>query len=133
MAARLNKTWRFYVYELTNEFGHVLYVGKGSTNRLKNQKRMFSLDGHEVARFSKESDAYAYEVERIASVKPVLNKHVGGNGSKSIAKVVRKTRFEKICDEIGTRRVAARLWLMFASNETADLSKVGEIRSVAYG
>lgn len=110
-----------------------MYVGKGSTNRLAAQKRNFGLDGHEVARFKRESDAYAYEVQRIATVKPALNKHVGGNGSKAAVKVVRLTKFEKLCNELGTRKVAARLWLLYARESNADMSKVDEIRSVAYG
>lgn len=132
MAARINN-WRFYVYELTDKCGQVMYVGKGSTNRLNAQKRNFSLDGYEVARFKRESDAYAYEVERIASVKPTLNKHIGGNGSKAAVNIVRLTKFEKLCEEFGTRKVAARLWLLFARDSNSDMSKVDEIRAVAYG
>jgi hypothetical protein len=133
MAARLNKPWRFYVYELIDKLGNVQYVGKGSTTRLAAQKRNFGLEGYEVARFAREADAYGYEVQRIATVKPPLNKHVGGNGSKAQKKVERKTNWQKQLEQIGSRAYAARLWLAFARSDNADLSKVDAIRSVAYG
>jgi hypothetical protein len=133
MAARINKQWHFYVYELVNAFGEVQYIGKGSTRRLEAQKRNFSLEGHEVARFKSEKEAYAYEVKRIAECSPPLNKHPGGNGSKATKPVVRKTEWEKLYESLGSRKVCARLWLLFANESNADISKVDAIRGVAYG
>lgn len=122
--------WPFYVYEIINLSGETIYVGKGSGRRLRNQVKNFNFNGCEIARFKKESDAYAFEVQKIAEIKPVLNKHVGGNGSKVTIKRERKQSWQILIDRIGTRAYAARLLLAFC---VADPSKIDEIRQVAYG
>ena len=129
------KTWQFYVYELHDSDGKVAYVGKGSGKRLQAQRSNFQLDGIEVARFKSEDHAYGYEKERIKEVQPYLNKCAGGNGSRAIQKVIRtrKTAFEKEFERIGSRAMCARLWLQFARPWNADMSKLEEIRRVAYG
>jgi hypothetical protein len=128
--------WRFYVYELSSSDGIVQYVGKGSGGRLAAQIKSIGFHGREIARFKKEADAYAYEIERIAQVEPLLNKCKGGNGNRAAApKRVVKTSWEKEYERIGSRVMAARLWLAAAtaSPHMADISKVDEIRRVAYG
>lgn len=125
--------WKFFVYELTDQSGQLQYIGKGSSTRLKTQMRKSGLNGQEVARFKKEDDAYAFEVQRIAEFKPALNKCKGGNGNKATVKIERKDKFSLLCEKIGTRAVAARLWLAFANKTNADMSKVDSIRAVAYG
>lgn len=127
--------WRFYVYELVNDAGDVQYIGKGSRYRLSAQRRNFGLDGHEVARFKRESDAYAYEVKRIAECKPALNIHKGGNGSRAtpIRKPIhRKCQWEKDMDLIGSRVYAARALLQICPR-LIDPSKLEQIIRVACG
>jgi hypothetical protein len=75
--------YRFYVYALTDETNAVVYVGKGSGYRLTVQRYRFKCAGHEIARFKREDDAYAFEREKIAEIKPRLNRHPGGNGSRA--------------------------------------------------
>lgn len=125
--------WTHYVYELTDSDGNVAYVGKGSGRRLDSQIKRYGLIGNEVARFKSEKSAYEYEIKRIADQSPYLNKCAGGNGNRTKRVSTRKTDFEKLCDLIGTRAVAARLWLVFARSDNADMSKVDAIREVAYG
>lgn len=73
---------KYYVYHLTSADGVVVYVGKGSGNRLAAQRRHKRLAGHEVARFDDESAAYDFEVEQIREMRPGLNIHPGGNGPR---------------------------------------------------
>lgn len=145
MAARLRKhhqDWRFYVYAVFGSFGELLYVGKGSGKRMGvSQKERGGHTAHELAYFRKERDAYAFEVSAIAEMKPALNVHVGGNGSR--AKVRRPEaapKWARAIDAIGSRKYAARLWLsalkscmLVGADFPGDLSKVEQIRRVAYG
>lgn len=138
MAAR--KPWRFYVYELLCD-GVPVYVGKGSGRRLKSQMTKQQCDGREVARFRRERDAYAFEVERIAEFQPAWNRHPGGNGSKAAPARYRKTAWEKTCEAFekeygahaGLRVLAARMLLRYDLSAYLEPSKVEEIRQVAYG
>ncbi|MDE3021958.1 MAG: hypothetical protein KGI54_08870 [Pseudomonadota bacterium] len=120
---------KFYVYELVSDDGEIHYVGKGSKNRLKVQQRKFGLNGTVVKYFATESKAYAFEKLHIAAVSPKLNKCAGGNGNKSTRTVVRKTEFQKLYEKIGSKAMAARIWLNFAN----DISVLEKIRRVAYG
>lgn len=123
--------WRFYVYALT-QFGKVVYVGKGCGRRLHVQRRAHGCDGHEIARFRRERDAYAFEVASIAEMAPERNKHPGGNGSR--ATPVRKERAPKWAAEIaaiGSRVYAARILMRYL--HLVDPSKVDAIRRIAYG
>lgn len=136
MAARLRKTHQdevrpFYVYELVKD-GEVQYVGKGSGRRLRNQERTFGLEGREIARFAKESQAYEYEVQRIAEVKPPLNKHKGGNGSRATIKACRVPAWVKEIERLGSKRYAAMLIMRFGPH-LVDPSKVDAIRRIAHG
>src|SRR5258705_502932 len=100
---------RFYVYALT-QCGDVAYVGKGSGHRLRVSMNNHRLPGHEVARFFKERDAYAFEKQLIAEVKPWRNKAAGGNGSRATPVRVwtGKTKWEKAIEAVGTRKYVAR-------------------------
>lgn len=142
MAARLRKThqdeiraYRFYVYEVHGPSGELLYVGKGSGRRMFVSAKKHGGSACDVAWFNAEKDAYAYEVLRIAQCCPLNNAHPGGNGAKAITRRVqpRKTALEKLVDQIGSRAVAARLWLAYADGRGGDMSKLEQIRQVAYG
>lgn len=131
---RARAEWPFYVYELTDESGAVVYVGKGCKSRLATQKRHRGLGGHEVARFKKEAHAYAYEIVRIREVGPIQNKHPGGVGGKFghgggiFAELAEINR-------VGTRRFAARLILkhMWKVPGQIGASELERIRAVANG
>lgn len=118
----------FYVYELFTADG-VQYVGKGSGRRLDVQKKKFSMDGRNVSEFGKERDAYAFEVQHIASVKPPMNRCKGGNGCTVQKKREVKTAFERLYERIGSRAMAARLVLAYGPLS----SKTDAIREIAYG
>jgi hypothetical protein len=132
------KPWRFYVYQLVDDAGIVQYVGKGSSNRLACQKHNFGLEGYEVARFKRESDAYAYEVKRIAECSPLLNKHKGGNGSRvtkqrnSYYRPEKKQDWQIEMDRIGSRAYAAR-FLLQNWPHMIDPNKIEQMARVAWG
>lgn len=70
----------FYVYRLYDLSCDSLYIGKGSGNRLQNQKRKYGLLGEIVKEFNTEVAAYAYERRLIKKLNPPLNKRAGGSG-----------------------------------------------------
>jgi hypothetical protein len=106
---------RFYVYQLVDS-EIVLYIGKGSGNRLYNQMLKFRLNGQIIARFRKEKDAYAFEVDKISELKPSLNRHKGGNGSHAHPiRKPRKSDWEIEFEAIGSKACAARLLLRFSA------------------
>lgn len=134
--------WSFYVYEVMDADGAVIYVGKGSGNRKNvSLRERGGSSVREFCRFKRERDAYDAEVERIAEIRPTNNKCQGGNGSKAV--VSRKTRdpnWVKEISDFGTRKYAARLWL--ACHESCRLhgivfagnaSNVDKIRRVLHG
>lgn len=98
----------FYVYRLKDEYGRVLYIGKGSGRRLYNQKRKYRCEGEIVREFAKEADAYKYEIECIATERPELNIHKGGNGSWVRRPKRRKTKIEREIERVGSRVYVAR-------------------------
>ena len=110
MAARTNRpNWRFYVY-LIGDMDAPDYIGKGSGNRLRQQRKNFGSDGNEIARFKREDDAYKFEREKIAELSPFLNKGPGGNGSRvTPAPRYRPTKGERDIVRIGSRRFSARM------------------------
>lgn len=138
MAARKNKIthddktkYRFYVYEITDANGDVIYVGKGTGRRVHVSKRAVGGDGCRiVALFKRERDAYAYEVVRISEASPALNKLAGGNGPR--CKVVKrnKSKDEKEIESIGTRAYAARYLLQKLKTINALRSKVDYPKSL---
>lgn len=133
--------WRFYVYEVLDALGRVIYVGKGSERRIDASRReRGGVSAQEVARFKKESDAYAFEIAHIAERSPELNKHPGGNGSKAARQCTKKTQFERAYEALGPRAMAAQLWLAYydvckqaGAKFPGDCSKVEQFRAVAYG
>jgi hypothetical protein len=126
MAARMSA--KFYVYEILSDAGDIIYVGKGSGNRINVSKRhQAGFEAREVARFFNELDAYDFEVKHIAETNPQNNKHAGGNGSFSgfvknssgyVSKEVRDMR------RIGARAYAARLLINYVSAYKELISKV---------
>lgn len=130
------RPWRFYVYDVFDERGRVIYVGKGSGDRARVSLR--ERDGTSVAInafFRREADAYAYEIHRIEEIEPSLNRHCGGNGSK--AEPERKQAWEVEIDRVGTKVYAARLLLAFRNGINGLVSKVdidwSAVEGVAYG
>lgn len=76
--------FKFYVYEVLDVAGDVIYVGKGCDRRMyKSQDERGGASCREVARFKNERDAYAYEVVRIAEYNGLLNRNKGGYGGCS--------------------------------------------------
>ncbi len=132
MAAR----WpaKFYVYELSFHTGDCAYIGKGSGHRLKYQKRAFLLEGHEVARFWREADAYKFEKALIAERFPVLNRSPGGNGSWVRKPQERHHRFKWEIEmaRIGTRAYAARFLIGYMGH-LMNSEWNSKMKAVAYG
>jgi hypothetical protein len=132
---------RFYVYDVLGSDGEVIYVGKGSGNRHKVSCRVRGgIETRIIERFSSESAAYAFEVKRIAEMKPRLNVSVGGNGCRASLKREGKTKWQKTFERIGSKKYAAMLLLSCFSacarggiKYPGDLSKIDEIREIAYG
>lgn len=126
----------FYVYKLYNCPDVVLYVGKGSGRRLKEQMRRFRLMGEVVREFICERKAFQYERELIEAAKPELNKSPGGNGGwvrYKKPKTPRKTAEEKEMDRVGTRVYAARMLLRFDLRGIIDRGTYQRIKEVALG
>lgn len=107
--------YSFYVYEILDDKELVIYIGKGSGSRKSTSLRHRNgSSAREVARFFNEEDAYQYEIERIAEVKPLLNKHIGGNGSRvGCHKGIRIDADTRLMSRIGTRAFAARMLLSY--------------------
>lgn len=126
---------RFYVYQITDG-DEIVYIGKGSGNRIKVQERAFRGTGSILERFESEAAAYSAERKFIASRRPSLNRHPGGNGSRArLTRKARKDKWEKCYDQIGPRRYSARLLLACEQSRPGiiDPSKIDVIRQVAYG
>ena len=132
---------RFYIYDILSHDGSVIYVGKGSGRRhLVSKAQRGGAASRIVEWFASEAKAYAAEVARIALIRPVMNLHKGGNGSKATKRAARKDRWEKTLSLIGSRKYAALLVLAAVRsiknnglNIDFDCSKVEAIREVAYG
>jgi hypothetical protein len=128
---------RFYVYRIYNDRNETLYIGKGSGPRIKNQARRFSAKGEVLEYFKSEKRCYRREVELIAELKPALNVHPGGNGSRAIPKPHgRKAAWEIEMEAIGPRVYAARALLKkgeAALLRYVDASKIEQLRRVANG
>lgn len=129
--------WPFYVYEILGANKEVLYVGKGVRRRMYQSLRdRNGVEAVEVARFKKEKDAFAYEVERIDFSKPTLNVAKGGFGGMSTKPRYRapiKDKWTKNFEAIGCKKYAALLWLKYAPVSMRSQSTVEQIREVAYG
>jgi hypothetical protein len=125
--------WRFYVYELIGDDGLPAYVGKGSGHRLSaSRSARGGLQGHEVARFKREKDAYSYEIQRIAEYSPYLNRHPGGNGSYATPKrTPRRDKESMEMERVGSRVYSARMLLRYQWPWTP--SELDALRAVANG
>lgn len=116
----------FYVYEILNENGLVIYVGKGFKNRVKTslkERKGFSFKI--VKRFKFEHQAFEYEVKHIAKYNNLLNANKGGFGG-CVLKGDKETR---LMQEIGTRAYAARMLLKYYLTFKALASKVDKYYS----
>lgn len=130
--------WQFYVYDVLNAAGEVIYVGKGSGKRfLVSLRERGGASAAINAFFKREKDAYAHEVARITEIAPTLNRHPGGNGSKAARTVTRKAAWEREMDRIGGRVYSARLLLAFRNGINELVPKVdmdwSAIEAVANG
>lgn len=127
---------RFYVYQFSDEDG-VVYIGKGSGRRINAQFRKFNCAGKVLEYFLSEEAAYEAERRYIAEIKPRLNIHPGGNGSRvKVANRVRRRDFwERNMQKIGSKRYAARLLMECerVKSGTVSPSKLDAIRQVANG
>lgn len=137
MAARLRKHyqegWKWYVYKFYSE-NLCVYVGKGSGNRFKNQRKRFcEYEGRIVAYFEYEKDALCYEKAQIIELSPQLNKALMPETPSpwKVRLLPEYKDFNAWCTAIGTRAMAARLCLRHWT--LVDKSKLEMIRSAAYG
>lgn len=137
--AKRQTLWKSYVYALTKD-GQILYIGKGTSRRLAQQRTNFGLDGHELARFKTEQDAYNFERIAISHHNPWLNKHPGGNGSWSQPstqpKMDRQTRDDyELMKRIGTKAFAARILLSCKDKGIVTMDERSEIifQAIGYG
>lgn len=128
----MNSPWLFYVYALTDECGVIRYIGKGSGGRLRVQIRKNNMFGYEIARFKKESDAYAFEVVCIATHSPTMNMCAGGNGPRSRCRQHFVSKEFSLIRKIGTRAYAARTLLAYARH-LVDPSILNSLELVSYG
>lgn len=115
--SRRDKPWQFYVYEIVL-LDEVVYIGKGTGQRLRDQKRRHCADGREVARFWREADAYAFERQLISEKKPRRNRHPGGSGKTITPKRAERVRpmfpeFDRHCRLFGTRDAARKMLINF--------------------
>jgi hypothetical protein len=124
--------YRFYVYRLFDG-DRTLYVGKGSRNRLTQQKRVHQCDGEILEGHRRERDAYKRERHFIATLKPERNKHPGGNGSTATRVIVRRAKYEIEYERVGPRRYTARMLLGFDLTGYLNPSEIDAIRQVADG
>lgn len=138
--------FRFYVYRIFDGLV-TLYVGKGCGQRLAAQKRKFRSDGEIIEWCKSDDDAFAAERRWIKALKPVENRHPGGNGGRSRPKKVpawlRKAEreFAEFCQElqeVGSRRCVARFLLRKIDERNCEhlgISKVAldRLREVAHG
>lgn len=114
MAAQ-RKKGSCYVYRIYD--GHeTVYVGKGSGRRLSNQKRRFACDGEIIRGGLTDDEAFRFEREMIAALKPTGNVAPGGNGgrlrSKPLSSFARALMREAAeVDRVGSRVFAARFLL----------------------
>ena len=115
----------FYVYEIYDESGIVIYVGKGVKDRVnKSQKERGGHSSKIVKRFQYELDSFDYEKVLIAKHKNLLNKTAGGDGGR-----VGKTKDVLLIDKIGTKAYAARMLLNYHKAFKLLSSKVDDYYS----
>lgn len=72
----------FYIYRIVGEQNETLYIGKGSGDRLRDQKRRFKSEGEILFRFNREGTAYRIEKRLIEELNPPLNVAPGGCGGR---------------------------------------------------
>lgn len=146
---------KFYIY-CFREGEAVLYVGKGTGRRLKQQEKRFGVAGQILEYADSEEAAYRRECHWIALLMPTENKNKGGGGSYSdpnpipIAlrgqvSLAEWKRHKREADkesreiaELGTQKYAARAILRFVNNDNCEqlgvsASDLDKVRSVANG
>lgn len=155
MAARKATPSKFYIY-CFREGEAILYVGKGTGCRMRQQEKRFSLPGEILERIDCEDRAYQRERYWISVLKPTENKNAGGGGGfadpNPIPKEIRGqvslagwkrhvSAAEKEAMEIervGSRKYAAGLILRFVNDNNCERLGVSplnleKIRAVAVG
>ena len=144
---------RFYIY-CFRKGEVVLYVGKGTGGRLKQQEKRFSLSGEILEHVDCEDIAYQRERHWITMLMPTENKNAGGGGGYSDPNPIPKElrgqlslrewnkhasaakREELEIERIGTRKYAAKLILRFVNDNNCGRLGVSpfqleKIRAVA--
>jgi hypothetical protein len=123
MAARMRT---FYVYEILDESNNVIYIGKGTNNRVKHSLRERKGSSYNIVKyFEHEHKAYEYEVKHIAKYSNLLNANKGGFGGN----VLKGDKETRLMQEIGTRAYAARMLLRYYLSFKALASKVDKYYS----
>lgn len=130
----------YYVYTFRIA-GEVVYVGKGSGRRFKEQVKSFgylaNCIGGIVRYFASEKAAYNEEARLIAKHKPRLNANKGGGGAVMRSKRANllKEFKQALADisRVGSKVYVAQELLKFDLSGVVEPSKVEQIRQVAYG
>lgn len=129
---------RFYVYRFVVD-GKIMYIGKGTGRRLKNQERRFGFAGEIVKRFVSESAAYNAEYALIRKCSPPWNKLAGGGGAIARTSAKLPLWFRKEQAEIkrlGSRKyVAAELLKLDLGQLIApdQLETLKRVAAISYG
>lgn len=146
---------RFYIYCFIDG-AEVVYVGKGTGSRLKQQEKRFGFHGKIIERLHSEEEAYRREVYWISELRPTENKNAGGSGGladpnpipSALRGIVSLKEWDRslsqlqkeyaLIEEMGTRKFAAQILLRKLDDSNCELhgvSKVGlnRIREVANG
>ncbi len=133
----MSRKWIAYVYALTKD-DQILYIGKGTGNRLQDQRRNFGLAGHELAWFKTEKDAYKFERQLVRDIDPWLNRCAGGAGSysrKPPEPRYKPSEDEILMQQIGTRAYCCRLLLAMKNKGLVTMDDMSEnvYRAIGYG
>ncbi len=126
MAAGKNKETEnilkpFYVYEILDEHGNVIYIGKGCKYRVNSSLRIRGGKSYKIVkRFEHESAAYSFEKLHISKHKNLLNQDKGGSGGY----VTKGTKEERLIAEIGLKAYTARILLNYYNAFKCLASKV---------
>lgn len=137
MRKRSKQRWISYVYALTKD-DQILYIGKGTNRRLAQQRKTYGLDGHEIAWFKAEKDAFQHERQLIKDLDPWLNRCAGGGGSWAThipqPRMDRETREAyALMDKIGTQAYCCRLLLSCKVNGLYQCDELTEMALIAKG
>lgn len=140
---------KYYVYDVLDGDGTIIYVGKGCNHRMNRSCRhRKGAAAIVIERFESDEAAYAFEKKRIAEIHPPLNQSKGGDGPRENSAHHPLIGWQREMKSIGTRAYAARLLLKiryvinnFPSKVVVDREMfewaasvdIGSLKEVAYG